>query len=328
MENLRHILIAPYPPLLFLSAIAADIIAGDPRRIPHPVTWIGSFIASAEKLLRRSGLDTYPGGILLCLSTVAVTTIAASSVLLLASFISEWLCLITATWMAWTTIAARSLHRESSLVAMSLKNGDIEEARRFLSYIVGRDTSELDEEAIWRATIETVAENTSDGVIAPMFWLAIGGPVAAMAYKAASTLDSMVGYRNEKYERMGWASARLDDLLNLIPARFTALTIILAAPLAGLSFRNSLKIWLRDCRNHASPNSGHPEAAAAGALGVRLGGPSRYGGMIKEKPFIGDPSKNCNMNGYRGVIRLMYISAAITAVILMTLTTLWSRYGI
>ena len=313
---------------MFIAAMAADIIAGDPKGVPHPVSWTGSFISALERFLRGRGLDSYTGGIVLCLSTVLLAAIAAASVLFLAALLSRWLWLFAATWIAWTTLASRSLHRESSIVADALENGDIETARRLLSYIVGRDTATLDEEAIWRATIETVAENSSDGVIAPMFWLAIGGPVAAMAYKAASTLDSMVAYRNERYRRLGWASARLDDLLNLIPARLTAVTMIMAAPLAGLSFSNSLRVWLRDHSNHASPNSGHPEAAAAGALGLRLGGTSSYGGVTKEKPFIGDHLTPCDIRGYKGVIRLMYISSAITATLLLTISYLWSRYAI
>jgi adenosylcobinamide-phosphate synthase len=216
---------------------------------------------------------------------------------------------------AYSTLAMRSLHSESLLVAKALEQHNLPAARELLSRIVGRDTSQLDQESIWRATIETVAENANDGVVAPLFWLAIGGPVAAMAFKAASTLDSMVGYRNDRYLKMGMLSARLDDLLCFLPARLTALLMICAAPLAGLSFTNAIRIWLRDRNNHASPNSGQPESAAAGALGVQLGGPSSYGGVIKDKPLIGNPDTPCSAAAYRGMIRLLYISSCMMAIL-------------
>jgi adenosylcobinamide-phosphate synthase len=184
-----------------------------------------------------------------------------------------------------------------------------------LSYIVGRDTEQLDEPEIWRALVETVAENTSDGIIAPLFWLTIGGPVFAMAYKSVSTLDSMVGYKNQRYLQLGWASARMDDLLNYIPARLSALLLILAAPLAGRSAAAAMRITYRDRLNHPSPNSGHPESAAAGALGVRLGGTASYGGVPSWKEYIGDPLQPLDESSYRDMIKLMYISTLLMAVL-------------
>jgi adenosylcobinamide-phosphate synthase len=174
--------------------------------------------------------------------------------------------------------------------------------------IVGRDTGELGESEIWRGAVETVAENTSDGVVAPLFFLMLGGPLLALAYKAVNTLDSMVGYKNERYLRFGWAAARLDDLLNLVPARLTGILMVLAAPFAGLSSRGAWRIMRRDGRNHSSPNSGIPEAAAAGALGVRLGGANRYFGRTVEKPNIGDPDCPLDERSWRGAVRLMYAS--------------------
>ena len=211
-----------------------------------------------------------------------------------------------AVFLAWTCLAARSLHGESRLVAEALARGDIGEARRYLSYIVGRDTADLDEPEIWRATVETVAENTSDGVIAPLFYLMLGGPVLALAYKAVNTLDSMVGYKNDRYLLFGWASARCDDLANWLPARLTGLLMVLAAPFTGLSLTGAWWIMVRDGRNHASPNSGIPEAAAAGALGVQLGGTNRYFGKPVAKPTIGDALKPLSREAYRGAVRLMY----------------------
>ncbi len=327
MEYLRHFLIFPFPPVMIMAAVLLDILAGDPKRMPHPVSAIGALIKKLETILRRLGLDGYAGGTVLCILTVLITVLSAALLLVIAGSLNNWALWFFSILIAWTCLAARSLHAESALVAKALERGDLDAARHNLSYIVGRDTENLDEESIWRATIETVAENASDGVIAPLFWLALGGPVAALGYKAASTLDSMVGYRNARYERMGRASARLDDLLNIIPARITAITIILASPLAGLSFRNALQVWLRDKNNHASPNSGHPEAAAAGALGVRLGGPSSYGGTVKQKPYIGDPLNRFDIKAYNGVIRLLYLSTVITVVAIVSAITLWRGYG-
>ena len=172
-----------------------------------------------------------------------------------------------AAFLSWTCLAARSLHRESRLVADALERGDLVEARRYLSNIVGRDTAELDEPEIWRATVETVAENTSDGVIAPLFYLMLGGPALALAYKAVNTLDSMVGYRNERYLQFGWASARFDDLANLLPARLTGLLMVVAAPLAGLSMTRAWRIMARDGRNHCLPQQRHPRGG--GCRGAR-----------------------------------------------------------
>ncbi len=176
--------------------------------------------------------------------------------------------------------------------------------------IVGRDTAELDEQGITRAVVETVAENTSDGVIAPLFYLALGGPALALAYKAVNTLDSMVGYKNTAYKNFGWAAAKLDDLANFIPARISAVLLSLAAwCLPGASGMNAFRISLRDGRKHASPNSGYPEAAVAGALGLRLGGPSVYGGVVLDKPFIGDEHGAFDKKSIEKSIRLMYCAS-------------------
>lgn len=308
------------------AALLLDLLLGDPRWLPHPVVGIGRLISLQERWYRRLGLDGYAGGLLLCGGTVVLTVFLSWLMLWGTQQLSPLLGNITAVLMAWTCLAARSLHRESALVAVALQRGDLEEARRMLSRIVGRDTAELDEEAVMRATVETVAENSSDGVIGPLFWLAIAGPLGGMAYKAVSTLDSMVGYKNERYSRMGWASARLDDLANLLPARLTALLMVLTAPLAGLSARGAWRIWQRDHGNHQSPNSGHPEAAVAGALGVRLGGGSCYGGVFKDKPFIGDPLRPVDAVAYRGAVRLLY--GATLAMTLLCLVILWRMHGL
>jgi len=288
------------------AAVVLDWLLGDPRRLPHPVVLMGRLIARLETFLRSRISDERVGGVFLLLLTVGISAGVAALVLAVARAIHPYLGFGCGVIVAWTCLAARSLHRESKLVADALERGDLPEARRWLSYIVGRDTEQLDEPDIWRAAIETVAENSSDGVIAPLFYLMLGGPVAAVAYKAVNTLDSMVGYKNERYLRFGWASARCDDLVNWLPARLTGLLMVCAAPLTGLDFRRSWWIMARDGRNHSSPNSGVPEAAAAGALGVRLGGTNSYFGKPVVKPTIGDADRPFSRAAYAGAVRLMY----------------------
>jgi len=302
----------PDLPVIFL-ALLLDLIFGDPPWLPHPVVAIGYLIHRLDRTLRQEWLNLRLAGIVLLLLVVICS--AGSTWVLLRSFgallpLAGW---IAAILISSTCLAARSLHKESARVAAALLAGDLPLARRNLSYIVGRDTDGLEEEEIWRAVVETVAENTSDGIIAPLFWLTFGGPVAAMAYKGVSTLDSMVGYRNQRYLQMGWASARMDDLLNFIPARISALLLVLAAPLAGCSASDAARITLRDRLKHPSPNSGHPEAAAAGALGVRLGGAASYGGISSWKEYIGDALHPLDERTYRSMIRLMYISTLLMA---------------
>lgn len=320
-------MIAP-DPYIILSALLIDLALGDPRWLPHPVILIGKLIAGLDTLLgpdpqnngRLSGYGNARekiAGTLLLLITVGSTAGAAWLLLFAASLISGAVGVLMATLISWTCLAARSLHAESALVADALAAGDLAKARHYLSRIVGRDTDGLDEPEIWRALVETVAENSSDGIIAPLFWLAVGGPVACMAFKAVSTLDSMVGYRNQRYLYFGWASARMDDLLNFIPARLTSLLMIASARICGLSAAGAYRVTMRDRLKHPSPNSAHPEATAAGALGVRLGGISTYAGVASVKQYLGDPSAPLDQGAYRGMIRLMY-----AATLLMTATSM------
>lgn len=307
----------PPDPLIILLALLLDLVVGDPHWLPHPVVAIGRLIHVLDSGLRCSWLNERLAGVLLLV--VVVVTSAGTTWILLRAFtallpLAGWLAVVI---VSSTCLAVRSLHKESARVAAALQAGDLPMARRCLSYIVGRDTDRLEEQEIWRAVVETVAENTSDGIIAPLFWLTIGGPVAAMAYKAVSTLDSMVGYRNRRYIRMGWASARMDDLLNYIPARLSALLLIVAAPLAGCSASGAARITLRDRLKHPSPNSGHPEAAAAGALRVRLGGAASYSGTPSWKECIGDQLQPLDASAYRRMIKLMYISTLLMAAVCM-----------
>jgi len=311
-------------PAVILFALLIDFAIGDPRWFPHPVAFTGRVVTNLEKLLRntfdshergdagRRWREMAAGAVLLLLVTGMVSGI---SWLLLsaASYLSSFAHFAVATLLSWTTISARSLHAESAVVADALVAGDIGLARQYLSRIVGRDTEMLDEPEIWRALIETVAENSNDGIVAPLFWLTIGGPVAAMAFKAVSTLDSMVGYRNERYIYFGRASARMDDLLNFIPARLTSLLMIAVSVICGFSVSGGIRITLRDRLKHPSPNSAHPEATAAGLLGVRLGGVSSYCGALSLKQYLGDPVLPLDHNAYRRMIRLMYATTVMMA---------------
>ena len=300
-------------PLIIALALLLDLIVGDPRWLPHPVTLIGRLISLLDHGMRRPWLDQRLAGVLLMLITVGSAAGATWLTLKALSYMQPLAGFIGAIIISSTCLATRSLHIESARVATALSSGDLPLARQHLSWIVGRDTDQLEEAEIWRALVETVAENTSDGIIAPLFWLTIGGPVAAMAFKAVSTLDSMVGYKNERYLQVGWASARMDDLLNFIPARLTAILIIVAASLTEHSSSGAIQITIRDRFKHPSPNSGHPEAAAAGALGVRLGGVASYNGISSWKEYIGDSRLPLDEKSYRGMIKLMYITTILMA---------------
>lgn len=294
---------------LIPAAFALDLLLGDPRWLPHPVVYIGACIKWLEELLTEHVGNGRLAGVLLTVLTLMATGVVASVFLYLAAEIDPLFGWAAALWLAFTTLALRSLHKESRVVVKLVEEGRLDEARQALALIVGRDTAGLDEEAIVRACIETVAENTSDGIIAPLFYLFLGGPVPAVLYKAANTLDSMVGYRNERYRELGWASARLDDLLNLIPARLTGFLMALAALPLRLDPWGALKMMGRDARKPASPNAGFPEAAAAGALGVQLGGSASYFGNRVEKPVLGDPDRPVTATAYRKMVLLMYLTS-------------------
>jgi adenosylcobinamide-phosphate synthase len=286
--------------------VLLDWLLGDPRRFPHPVVYIGRLIVFLEPRLRRGVRSELFGGLLLLMLTVASTATAAALLLHGAYALHPAVGFVVATTLSWNCLAARSLHHESGLVASALAGEDLPAARQQLAFIVGRDTESLAEPEIWRGAVETVAENTSDGVIAPLLFLLLGGPVLGLAYKAVNTLDSMVGYKNERYLLFGRASARFDDLANWIPARLTGLLMVMVATFAGLKLKGAWQIMLRDGGNHSSPNSGIPEAATAGALGVQLGGTNFYFGKPVAKPVIGDPLKPLGRKAWLGAVRLMY----------------------
>ena len=306
---------------IVLAAVALDLLLGDPRALPHPVAAIGRMISFLELPLRRLFTNARLAGVVLLITTVGGSYAGAALLLKGAYAIAPDAGFVLGLYLAWVSLAARSLHLESGKVARALRREDLPGARLALSYIVGRETERLDEQGILRGAVETVAENTGDGVIAPLFFLMLGGPALAIAYKAVNTLDSMVGYKNERYLDFGWASARFDDLANYLPARLTALLMVFAAPLCALSASGAWRIIRRDCRNHASPNSGYPEAAAAGALGVRLGGSNRYFGKLVDKPSIGDPTVPLSLAAYAGVLRLMYCSEALLVIVWLSLVS-------
>lgn len=290
-------------PALLMLAFLLDLAIGDPRWLPHPVRIMGSAISRTEIYLRKLKVSEKLKGILLVTTIVGMTFIITwftVHILLCMSLTSHFLLLtsyLLLIYLTSTTIAVRELINSARAVIEAATNGNIESARERLSMIVGRDTHALTEKEILKATMESLAENLSDGVIAPIFYLVVGGLPLAMAYKAINTLDSMVGYRNDRYIHFGWAAARLDDIANYIPARITGWLIVASAFLVTLFkntrhsllvTRHSFRTMLRDGGKHLSPNSGMPEAAMAGALGIRMGGPSLYGGIAVEKPYIGN----------------------------------------
>ncbi|AJF07412.1 adenosylcobinamide-phosphate synthase CbiB [Geoalkalibacter subterraneus] len=306
---------------LILSAFVLSLVLIEPRRIPHPVIGIGRLVEKLEIALAVLE-NRRRAGILLVVLTLTLTGLGTALILWAASAIHPFLAGVIALWIAYTGFALRSVHKETAEVVGLVQSGRVQEARRALSLIVGRETRTLSEEEIIKACIESLAENTSSSLVAPLFYLSLGGPVALMVYQAVTTLDSMVGYLTERYRELGWAAARLDDLANWIPARLTALLMISAAFSLGLNGFNAVRIMLRDARKHRSPNAGWPEAAAAGALGVQLGGPAIYFGEQTEKAVLGEPDRSATSAEYHRMVRLTYVTAAL-AVILGLLLHSW-----
>lgn len=290
-----------------------DLIFGDPYSLPHPIKYIGRYIAYWEKVVRHVSVNERGlkiGGFVMWAAVVSTTFIVTGTVLSIAGEINQYLYYIVNAILIYTTLATKCLKDEAVKIYDVLKVNDIKTSRKYLSYIVGRDTQNLSKPEITRAVIETVAENTVDGIIAPMFYAFIGGAPLAMAYKAVNTLDSMVGYKNEKYKDIGFASAKLDDLFNFIPARLSLVFISIGAMLLGLDYKNAFKIGFRDRKNHKSPNCAYSEGAVAGALSIQLGGTNVYFGQVVEKPTIGDKIKEVNEEHIVMTNKIMYASSA------------------
>jgi len=304
-----------YLPVQIGIAFLLDIMIGDPRWFPHPVRMIGVCIEYCEKVLRRLIPSKQVGGIFLTFIIVIGTYLVTYQLLIFFYEIRWSLGILVSIIIIFFSLSTRDLLRETGNVLKALKSGNLKTARKNLSRIVGRDTQNLSEEQIATGCIETSAENIVDGIIAPLFYAFIGGPALAMAYKSINTLDSMVGYKNDKYIDFGRASAKLDDVANYIPARIAAIVLPIASYLCGANYSNSVKILKRDGRKHPSPNSGIPEAAIAGALGIRLGGPSVYNDVRSDKPFIGDPQRNVSFHDISSTSKIVVVSAIISVVI-------------
>ena len=298
-----------------LIGLILDLCIGDPEGWPHPVIWIGKYISRMEARLRRRGGNLRRSALWLTASTVGLSMLITALILWLLSLLGDVASFIGMVVFAWTALSAKCLAKEGrgvrDALAVSLERG-----RRQVGRIVGRDTRALSRAEILRATVETIAENTTDGVIAPMLYLALGGPVLAMGFKAASTLDSMVGYLDEKYRDIGWSSAKLDDLLNFIPARICGALMCASAALCGLDARGALRILRRDHAKHLSPNCAWSESAVAGALNIQLGGAHSYFGKMVEKPTIGDPIREIEGEDILRANQLMYVSCALMAALL------------
>ncbi|MCM1334634.1 MAG: adenosylcobinamide-phosphate synthase CbiB [Bacteroides sp.] len=298
-----------------LIGFIVDLILGDPYALPHPVRWIGSMISRLERAIRKSFAgDLKKGGAVLCAVVAAISTLVPLAILFVLYHIDLWVGIAAEGIMCYYLIAPRCLRDESMKVYRAIGEGDLAKARKAVSMIVGRDTERLDEAGIVRAAVETVAENTSDGVTAPLIFISLGGAALGFFYKAVNTMDSMIGYKNEKYADLGRTAARLDDLLNFLPSRLTALAMILSAYLLGLNGKNAYRIWRRDRRKHASPNSAQTEAVCAGALGIRLAGDAYYFGELYKKETIGDDLRPVEKEDIRRANRLMYLTSAIVLI--------------
>lgn len=318
----------------FIAGFVLDLLIGDPHFIPHPVRLIGSLISFLDKRLncddgyniseKKLNLIKYKRGMLLAF-TVIFATFAMSVIIIVAAYsINLYAGVIAEAVMTWQILATKCLRVESMRVYDALRTDGVDAGRRAVSMIVGRDTSVLDAAGVTRAAVETIAENTSDGVIAPMLYTAIGGPVLGFVYKAVNTMDSMLGYKNDKYMYFGRFAARLDDVVNFIPARISAYLMIAAAFIGGRQFdgKNAYRIFKRDRFNHASPNSAQTESVCAGALRVQLAGDAVYFGKLVKKKYIGDGLREIEYEDIKRANRLMYITAFLCELLFVAVMSL------
>ena len=319
-----------YHVIAFVAGFLLDAILGDPYCFPHPVKMIGNLIAKLDKHYlgeKKSSTETEKteeqkakqrAQGKRCVLVVTLTTLTVTSLIYISTYmLHPILGCVVETILTYQILAAKCLYVESMKVYKALKKGPIEDARRAVSMIVGRDTDKLDETGVAKAAVETVAENASDGVIAPMLYLAIGGPILGMLYKAINTMDSMIGYKNDRYLDFGRRAAKLDDVVNYLPARICSWLMIFSCLFLGKRYSASeaRRIYLRDRNNHASPNSAHPESVCAGAMGIRLGGDASYFGKMVSKPTIGDPKRTIEQEDIRRSNHLMYGAAIICEII-------------
>ena len=299
-----------------LIGFCIDLVVGDPHSIPHPVVFIGKLISTLEKLVRKIFPKTVRGenvaGGVLWLLVVTISTAVPALLLWLCDRVSPWLALAVESIMCWQILATKSLKDESMKVYQALETGDLEKSRYAVSMIVGRDTAKLDDAAITRAAVETVAENTSDGIVAPMLFLAIGGAPLGFFYKAVNTMDSMLGYVEPPYKNIGLIPAKMDDVMNYLPARLSALLMLCTGWILKLDVKNGWKIFRRDRYNHASPNSAQTESVCAGLLGLRLAGDAWYHGLLHKKKYIGDGLREIEHVDIRRACKLLYGTAVLS----------------
>lgn len=302
-----------------------DLLIGDPYWLFHPIRWIGSAVRKLEKILLKNTDDTNIQkfkGVLLLVLISGFSYIIPSVVLMLSLKISKVLKILIESFMIFQIFATKCLDVETKKVFKALLKDDIKEARLYISYLVSRDTSEMSRTDIIKAAIETISENLADGVIAPIMFVVIGGAPLGLFYKSVNTLDSMVGYKNDKYLSFGWASAKFDDVLNYIPSRLTAFFILISGLILKLNVKNGYRILLRDRRNHASPNSAYPESAAAGILGIQIGGRASYFGVTSNKPTMGDSLKEIELEDLKKMSHILYLTSFNGIVILLILRML------
>ncbi len=302
-----------------------DMIIGDPNYSFHPIRLIGHLISFFEKLLfkNRSKREQYLSGVLLWFLVVGISFILPFAIIYFSYKINWYFGLVLESILAYQIIAAKSLRYESMRVYYALADGDLEKSRKLLSMIVGRDTEDLDEEGIIKATVETVAENTADGITAPIIYTALFGSAFGIMYKAVNTLDSMVGYKNDKYMYFGRFSAKMDDVFNFIPSRISAVLMILASLMKQYSFKDAIEIFLRDRYKHKSPNAAQTESVVAGALGVQLAGDAFYFGKLVKKPFIGNKTREVKADDIRLANRLSLVSTLICLIIIWAICLLF-----
>ena len=304
----------------FITGYVLDLLLGDPFGSFHPVVWIGRLISGlTNRLIKKKR------GLLLVVIVITVSVAITALILCVAYIIHPIVGTLVESFITYQCLATKSLYKESMKVYYSLRDDGLEAGRKSVAMIVGRDTESLSEEGVIKAAVETVAENTSDGVIAPLIYLAIGGPILGICYKAINTMDSMVGYKNDKYLEFGKWAAKLDDVVNYLPARISALLMIVSAALLGRDYsaRHAFKIFKRDRYNHASPNSAQTESVCAGALSVQLAGPTSYFGKMVEKPFIGDSIRTIELFDIKRANRLMILTSVLCEVICITVLAIF-----
>lgn len=309
-----------YTLLSVLAGFLIDCVLGDPARLPHPVVLIGKLISLSEKALRKAFAKTERGelaaGTVMAILVPLISTGVSFGILFGLWKLSPWAYFAMSSIMCWQCFAARCLAKEAKKVVRALESDGLEAGRKQVSMLVGRDTEQLTEEQVIKAAVETVAENASDGVIAPMLFMLLFGAIGGFFYKAVNTMDSMVGYKNDRYLYFGRAAAKLDDVLNFVPSRLSALAMIAVCPLLRLDGKNAYRIWKRDRRKHASPNSAQTESVAAGALHVELAGPASYFGKVVKKPTLGDPDRPIERDDVKKTCALMYGASVLLLVLL------------